>query len=182
MREKFPYKFKTVKLDVYYMFMHVDRPLFAYLILNLQRITTTQLISFHNLVIISTCAEDEQKHLDYCILGNGTFTCTCTILAVVSSAGITCILFIIIMCFFFCMILFFSFLIQDEFCTFMQLEYAEKEDSYLRSKEVRDNTVFSLMYTSWICVEIIPRNKLLKFLSILVHSLTSFIKNWTLIF
>ena len=29
---------------------------------------------------------------------------------------------------------------QDEFCTFMQLEYAEKEDSYLRSKEVRKNT------------------------------------------
>lgn len=25
---------------------------------------------------------------------------------------------------------------QDEFCTFMQLEYAEKEDSYFRSKEV----------------------------------------------
>ena len=24
----------------------------------------------------------------------------------------------------------------DEFCTYMQLEYAEKEDSYLRSKEV----------------------------------------------
>ncbi|KAJ7393062.1 hypothetical protein OS493_008360 [Desmophyllum pertusum] len=29
---------------------------------------------------------------------------------------------------------------QDEFCTFMQLEYAEKEDSYLRSKE----TAFTL--------------------------------------
>ena len=24
----------------------------------------------------------------------------------------------------------------DEFCTFMQLEYAEKEDSYLRAKDV----------------------------------------------
>ena len=24
----------------------------------------------------------------------------------------------------------------DEFCTYMQLEYAEKEDSYLRSKDV----------------------------------------------
>ena len=36
-------------------------------------------------------------------------------------------------------LLFFS-LDQDEFCTFMQLEYAEKEDSYLRSKEVRKNT------------------------------------------
>ena len=34
---------------------------------------------------------------------------------------------------------------QDEFCTFMQLEYAEKEDSYLRSKEVCENTVFTLV-------------------------------------
>ena len=25
----------------------------------------------------------------------------------------------------------------DEFCTYMQLEYAEKEESYFRSKEVR---------------------------------------------
>lgn len=33
-------------------------------------------------------------------------------------------------------IVFFISPLQDEFCTFMQLEYAEKEDSYLRAKEV----------------------------------------------
>ena len=49
------------------------------------------------------------------------------------------------LCLFFSWDLIFGFLLffsldQDEFCTFMQLEYAEKEDSYLRSKEVRKNT------------------------------------------
>ena len=29
-----------------------------------------------------------------------------------------------------------SIFFQDEFCTYMQLEYTEKEDSYFRSKEV----------------------------------------------
>lgn len=29
-----------------------------------------------------------------------------------------------------------NYITWDEFCTYMQLEYAEKEDSYLRAKEV----------------------------------------------
>ena len=70
-----------------------------------------------------------------------------------------CLLFI---CDFYFSIFVIFFLNQDEFCTFMQLEYAEKEDSYLRSKEVRENTVD-------FCAKIMPGNKLLKSLGILVN-------------
>ena len=35
---------------------------------------------------------------------------------------------------------YFDLFLQDEFCTYMQLEYEEKEDAYLRQKEVDIHT------------------------------------------
>lgn len=66
--------------------------------------------------------------------------------AVFSSAGIIHVYSFQMFFFFLHDTIFFLFsLDQDEFCTFMQLEYAEKEDSYLRSKEVCENAVFTLV-------------------------------------
>lgn len=109
----------------------------------------------------------------YCILGKDTSSCTCTIPAVISSAGIRCILFVVFFCLFFLHDIF-SFLpwIRMNSALLCSLNMLRKRiHTYVLKRCVKILYMCSLK-----CIlhgfvwKIMPRNKLLKSLSNLVNT------------